>query len=175
MVLMEEDGHIGWSRKFAKGKKKKKKKKKKRQATNGYRPIDTLVSFSKVKGTSLSCANGAPVRYAVRQVLDNEYRTETRRKHHDLTHSKTIIPSTTNGNKKKKDPKAAAHVKRDFFGRFIVESSSSSSPSSSSMADGDAQRQAALRSQRKIYVTFHEGYSNAVRKPISMSELLAGL
>jgi len=30
-------------------------------------------------------------------------------------------------------------------------------------------------SDNKVWVTFHEGYSNAVRKPITIEELMRGL
>ena len=119
------------------------------------------------------------MRYAVRQALDNEYRNEVTRKKPSLTNTPTSASSyksgknrttgttdTEEGNKGEEDMGG----KRDFFGRIISDSSSHGR-----MADEEKGKNEVLRNERRIYVTFHEGYSNAVRKPISMGELLAGL
>lgn len=68
-------------------------------------------------------------------------------------------------------------VKKDFFGRVIEntearalkETNANGRPKSRSEGDG------ALKGEAKIWVTFHEGLNNAVRKPISLNELLRGL
>lgn len=60
--------------------------------------------------------------------------------------------------------------KRDFFGRIINEArpmsagKASSKPDSASAKDGGG----------RVWVSFHEGFSNAVRKPITLGELLEG-
>ena len=56
-------------------------------------------------------------------------------------------------------------VKKDFFGRVIVEKQD----------DGKRRRtdsSNALKIQPNVWVRFHEGYSNAVRKPVIFAELL---
>lgn len=119
------------------------------------------------------------MRYAVRQVLDQEYRKETVRK-------QTEALSSTTGPKKSAGKSAdgqtqdegqgakrsgrEAGVKRDFFGRIIREPS----PQPGGLQEGPVQNEAS-KAGRKVWVTYHDGFSNAVRKPISMSELLAGL
>jgi chromosome transmission fidelity protein 18 len=57
-------------------------------------------------------------------------------------------------------------VKKDFFGRAIVEET---------IDDGKRRRtdsSNALKIQPNVWVRFHEGYSNAVRKPVAFAELL---
>lgn len=79
---------------------------------------------------------------------------------------------------------------RDFFGRIIAETPSSSHPSLGPAAaaaagvDGSTSTEPPRQQQpllskseseaedRKVWVSFHEGYSNAVRKPITLDELL---
>jgi chromosome transmission fidelity protein 18 len=56
-------------------------------------------------------------------------------------------------------------VKKDFFGRVIVEEQD----------DGKRRRtdsSNALKIQPNVWVRFHEGYSNAVRKPVVFADLL---
>lgn len=65
---------------------------------------------------------------------------------------------------------AAMKVKRDFFGRIIKEESRPSSEEGRPMSRGEASK-----CQVKVWVSFNEGFSNAVRKPISLKELLDGL
>lgn len=139
------------------------------------RPLDSLVTFSKTKGTNLSTLSGsAPVRYAVRQVLDQEYRKETVRKQSEAISSSKLKAATgksADEQKRKNEAKAAAGlVKRDFFGRVIREPTPPPTDSEESRKLSEANK-----AGRKVWVTYHDGFSNAVRKPISMGELLAGL
>lgn len=147
------------------------------------RPLDSLVTFSKTKGSPSSCTSGsAPVRYAVRQVLDQEYRKEVLRKHSETLNSSTIgknRPSrkSTDGDTEKdasaKNPLRDISVKRDFFGRIIQQPVPA--PNGSGSDESQPVQNEASKAGRKVWVTYHDGYSNAVRKPISMGELLAGL
>ncbi|KAI9372922.1 hypothetical protein BJX61DRAFT_410308 [Aspergillus egyptiacus] len=143
-------------------------------------PLDTLVTFSKANGIS---STSGPVRYAVRQVLDQEYRKEAIRKHSEA------LSSTAKGgkssSKKAGDSQSAADiakaklgnaVRRDFFGRIIQEPTPEESSNAQSLAQAKASSaQESSGAGRKVWVTYHDGFSNAVRKPISMAELLADL
>lgn len=60
-------------------------------------------------------------------------------------------------------------VKRDFFGRVIVESTPLSE------VDGNAKKRKEEGERHKVWVTYHEGLNNAVKKPISLEEFLRGL
>ncbi|OQE40167.1 hypothetical protein PENCOP_c006G05805 [Penicillium coprophilum] len=136
-------------------------------------PIDSLVVFSKIKGSTIEASGGtAPVRYAVRQVLDQEYRKATTRKQSDVIGASKLgakgarNPADTAAAKIIKD----AAVKRDFFGRQIEQPA----PQPNDPNNPDAWADESSKAGRKVWVTFHEGFSNAVRKPISMGELMAG-
>lgn len=138
-----------------------------------------------MKGSSTSCTSGsAPVRYAVRQVLDQEYHKETLRKQSEALNTSSVSTrnkkssrksgdgADENEDSKNKDPLKDVGVKRDFFGRVIQERA----PASTDSGDGSQTVQnEASKAGRRVWVTYHDGFSNAVRKPISMGELLAGL
>ncbi|PYH92213.1 hypothetical protein BO71DRAFT_451557 [Aspergillus ellipticus CBS 707.79] len=138
-------------------------------------PLDTLITFSKMQG-SANVSGSAPVRYAVRQVLDQEYHKENIRKHSEPLSTSKISQKTSRkstdgtGDDTKKSPKHGANVKRDFFGRIIKEPTPQPDDSPESVAQNEA-----LKAGRRVWVTYHDGFSNAVRKPISMTELLAEL
>jgi chromosome transmission fidelity protein 18 len=63
--------------------------------------------------------------------------------------------------------------KKDFFGRVVRE------PVPLQEIDGSAESERKSRKGKKddnkVWVSFHEGFSNAVRKPITIEELLRGL
>jgi chromosome transmission fidelity protein 18 len=63
--------------------------------------------------------------------------------------------------------KSATLIKKDFFGRVVE---------AKPLAELDANsREKARREERKVWVTFHEGLNNAVRKPMSMRDFMRGL
>ncbi|KAJ5518753.1 ATPase AAA-type core [Penicillium expansum] len=137
-------------------------------------PIDSLVVFSKIKGSTIEASGGtAPVRYAVRQVLDQEYRKATTRKQSDAVSAArlgTKGPRTSDETAAAKAIRDAA-VKRDFFGRLVEQPV----PQPNDPNTADSWVDESSKAGRKVWVTFHEGFSNAVRKPISLGELMAGL
>jgi hypothetical protein len=59
-------------------------------------------------------------------------------------------------------------VKKDFFGRTIVEENNDDGGGKRRRTDSSN----ALKIQPNVWVRFHEGYSNAVRKPVAFAELL---
>ncbi|PLB42685.1 putative sister chromatid cohesion factor (Chl12) [Aspergillus candidus] len=138
-------------------------------------PLDSLITFSKMNTPSQTSSASAPVRYAVRQVLDQEYRKETARKQTEAisavtTGKKPGHPGEDGPTAKKKALRDAPGVKRDFFGRIVREPTPQPDESGR-----DPAQEEALKAGRKVWVTYHDGFSNAVRKPISMAELLGGL
>ncbi|TPR07842.1 Electron transfer flavoprotein subunit alpha, mitochondrial domain protein [Aspergillus niger] len=141
-------------------------------------PLDTFITFSKTKSAP-TASGSAPVRYAIRQVLDQEYRKENIRKQSEpLTTSKigkkSSGKSADGQSKDDGDARKPAHgpnVKRDFFGRVIKEPT----PPPSDESPETAKQNETLKAGRRVWVTYHDGFSNAVRKPISMGELLAEL
>lgn len=136
-----------------------------------YRPIDSLVAFSKMHGSLGSASGSAPVRYAVRQVLDQEYRQETMRKQSGvLTTKPGLVKSASEQGGATQRALKEGLVKRDFFGRVIQEPVPEKKDTEWQNPVDESSK-----AGRKVWVTYHEGFSNAVRKPISMGELLAGL
>ena len=63
----------------------------------------------------------------------------------------------------------APGTKRDFFGRIVNEVRPTSGGKST---DGDKRETASEIEQQRVWVSFNEGYSNAVRKPITLKELI---
>ncbi|PTU17833.1 hypothetical protein P175DRAFT_0379986 [Aspergillus ochraceoroseus IBT 24754] len=149
-----------------------------------YRPLDSLVTFSKTNGLS---TRTAPVRFAVRQVLDQEYRKETTRKQsetlsamHQPSNSRNHLPRKPADaqDAASKVPRPGRAVKRDFFGRVIEDPTTVSGADDAPATRREASSSSSSSSsntERKVWVTYHDGFSNAVRKPISLAELLAGL
>lgn len=151
--------------------------------TDINRPLDSLVTFSKTTGSSASCASGsAPVRYAVRQVLDQEYHKEIVRKHSDMINSSAAAnskqsmarKSTDGENENSKAPLKDLGAKRDFFGR-IIEEPQRDPAAGDGNGDRDPGQSDESKAGSKVWLIYHDGYSNAVRKPITMAELLMGL
>lgn len=142
------------------------------------RPLDSLATFESKKTTG---EPPAPVRYAVRQVLDQEYRRDALRIREENRlargsgYSRLDTLATTNDDEKenavpgkKKQAGTIAVGKRDFFGRIVNEARPGSAGKGNESAGGKAVKKA----EERVWVSFHEGYSNAVRKPISLKEFL---
>ncbi|KAM3515224.1 hypothetical protein MY11210_001117 [Beauveria gryllotalpidicola] len=146
--------------------------------------IDALSNFE--TGATLLSAQ-APTRYAVRQVLDQELRrTVALRESHARqarfqagagTPSSTAAAAAAKAaeemaarlhphdDDKENDGGEKHLVKRDFFGRVIEVRP---------LTELETQAQMAQK-RRKVWVTYHEGLNNAVRKPISLAEFLKPL
>lgn len=131
-------------------------------------------------------ATQIPVRYAVRQVLDQELlktislREAAARKarfraggaggHEEPSQDALDDDGKENAGHKKKLPIIPTTlVKRDFFGRVIVEKVL---PLDETSGNGEQRKGA---EQQKVWVTYHEGLNNAVRKPLSLEEFLRGM
>ncbi|KAI9757228.1 MAG: hypothetical protein M4579_003528 [Chaenotheca gracillima] len=178
--------------------------------------LDTLATFATVISTSSSAAAPQPVRFAVRQVLDQELQKDILRRDAEarqarfhagdpagadgLASAPTVI-TTANGtpipkldgkeNLSAKTKPLGGPLKRDFFGRVIVnEARPSTTADNNELDDNDPIMQIrkkrrgasgldlptnqgpALPGESLCWVSFHEGFSNAVRKPISLEELM---
>jgi chromosome transmission fidelity protein 18 len=133
-----------------------------------FRPLDTLTAFhiSKAAGQSAT----VPTRFAVRQVLDQELRKEQMLQRSAASQSRSsALVSDRDMDKENQDPKKVGPkkldgAKLDFFGRAIKEEKPSS-------AGKDIKHK---KDKVNIFVTFHEGFSNAVRKPLTLKELMEG-
>ncbi|KAI1176973.1 hypothetical protein F4777DRAFT_544124 [Nemania sp. FL0916] len=148
--------------------------------------LDLLATYE----TSAAVLHGtqAPTRYAVRQVLDQELQKATllrenaarqaRYKAGNPTASDDyVFDDKENIKAPEKGTVPAVAVKKDFFGRIIQSAARPLSESDGNSLNG---RKAGTskplgRAESKIWVTYHEGMNNAVRKPITLDELLRGL
>lgn len=150
--------------------------------SNKDRPLDPLVVF---ETASLSACAPAPVRYAVRQVLDQEYQKniivrenaarQARYKAGNLgDKDEADFELENKENKKHHAQDRVLGVKKDFFGRVVREEVVLKEIDGNTDGDGKTKK-AAVKEDNKVWVSFHEGFSNAVRKPITIEELLRGL
>lgn len=150
--------------------------------TNGYPSDLDLLSTYETAGAHV-LATQIPVRYAVRQVLDQELQkaialraTAAARARFSAGGPIDDIPvvkphlhddKENAGQKNKASTPAATLVKRDFFGRVVVEVP---------LYDTDGNKQAKDDEPvaNQVWVTFHEGLNNAVKKPLTLEEFLRG-
>ena len=151
------------------------------------RPLDALTTYQ----TACQSEPAAPTRYAIRQALDQEYQkfqiqrdSEIRQARYKAGNANFAVgdeDATRYSQPEFPDGKDSASAdgrkvdapKRDFFGRVV------DTPSLSS-ADGLSHDNQAHRSTSKsgssvdhtlVWITFNEGFSNAVRKPVTIVEL----
>ncbi|KAI9696237.1 MAG: hypothetical protein M1836_005790 [Candelina mexicana] len=164
-------------------------------------PLDTLATYptaSQEKGSTAT-------RYAVRQVLDQEFRKEGLRRAAEarqarytagggaLDDNNHLFASSTSQHSdaipsldRPRPTKASSGAKRDFFGRVIQDSSnpdevdeagtqSRKKKKCATSGGGGGGGGGGGAGENMVWVSFHEGFSNAVRKPIGLEELLRGL
>jgi chromosome transmission fidelity protein 18 len=164
------------------------------EITDSFRPtsdLDTLSTYETAGAYALGMQ--APTRYAVRQVLDQELqkalaRRETAARQARFqggaaagVHEDYVFDDKENAVGVKKvgsgakewtatgtGKEGASDVKRDFFGRVIAQPVRP-------LGEADGNAGVKEKADIKVWVTFHEGLNNAVRKPISLQEFLRGL
>ncbi|KAL1596711.1 Chromosome transmission fidelity protein 18 [Nothophoma quercina] len=133
-------------------------------------PLDTLANFETLAGKK-----DDKVRYAVRSVLEMEWKKEAaridmdnRKRRGGQEHEEVVVREETEEDVAKKlDEVNKKAVKRDFFGRVIKERPH---------VEGEVRKKTKQEGDEdRIWVSFHEGFSNAVRKPITIDELFRGL
>ena len=147
-----------------------------------YRPLDSLAVFE----TARQGGPTVPTRYAIRQALDQEYqkylmrqRADTRQARHQYGDGlgseanlrfKNQQMSSTEENVVSLKPVA---VKRDFFGRTI-DVGLPTTRGCSSQGENEGAQESKLDENGNAWISYHEGFSNAVRKPITLDELMRG-
>jgi len=143
--------------------------------------LDAMSVFETAAGARLE-----KVRFAVRQVLNQEYGRDATRRDQEARAARMQtpggilnIPSEQNSDQDKNSPTAvvatastSTALKRDFFGRPVVSLAGSSASAVQSHATPET---GATQNSGRIWVTYHEGFSNAVKKPITMKELMEGM
>ena len=121
------------------------------------------------------------MRYAVRQVLDQEHKKELLRRRELARQSRmgvsenipqlkksTTTPDTL-GLKRKK----AREIKKDFFGRIVARGEDEDTEEGRRKKRKEEKEEE--EEEQKVWLSFHEGFSNAVRKGITLDELMRGL
>ncbi|KAL7933744.1 hypothetical protein V8C35DRAFT_303759 [Trichoderma chlorosporum] len=146
-----------------------------------YRMDPDIDALSTYETASSLLSSQPPTRFAVRQVLDQELRrtlalreTQARQARfqagHAIGEGEPQQPLAQPMQSQKENMAVVEDglvVKKDFFGRIIQ------AQPLAEVTGGLAEKKAA--SQEKVWVTFHEGLNNAVRKPMTLRDFLNGL
>lgn len=137
--------------------------------------LDVLASFE-----TLATKKDDKGRYAVRSVLEQEWRKESllrdhanRKRRGGQDEHDEVEAEKAREEKSTEEKVAAANkkaVKRDFFGRVIQETDKTRKEAQRKQDSGEMQGDVG-----RIWVSFHEGFSNAVRKPVTVDDILRGL
>lgn len=69
---------------------------------------------------------------------------------------------------------AATGAKRDFFGR-VLHASDDECATGGKKSKMNIVEEERKEREARVWVSFHEGFSNAVRKPVTLREIMAGL
>lgn len=144
-------------------------------------------------GGNTEAGAGGKVRYAIRQVLEQEHGRELVRRE-QVSANARVAKAVGNGaevvgEERERDLKkvidnasvgvtttAAAAVKRDFFGRPVVVAEKDVGDGGDDDVMGQKKtRKVSGEAEGRIWISYHEGFSNAVKKPITMKELLEGM
>jgi chromosome transmission fidelity protein 18 len=148
-------------------------------------PVDLLCTFDtggKALATAVGDNTNKTTRYAVRQVLEQEWRKEESRLAEETRAARmggkapaALKRSTTNAEHEIDDQNAFTATKkvaRDFFGRPIVQAAP---PAAGSEAEEKKRKAKTDHQGPTVRIAYNEGYSNAVRKPLTMAEFLKDL
>ena len=131
---------------------------------------------------NVAAMSAAPIRYAVRQVLDQEYQKALQKIAHSVRQARfkegnavgeesvfTFKNKSTVDSLMKRvdgDEEHVVKIKKDFFGRVLVEKSTQELPTQKRKI------REAKKDVNKVWVTYHEGFSNAVRKPVTCEDIM---
>lgn len=143
-------------------------------------PLDAYAAFETGAKGSAADVSGIGQRFAVRQTLDQECRrikarleAEARKRRFDhggpanedgpvpLTESAATMMDEQDNHVQRTE------IKRDFFGREIVGVAATADEH-----DNKSAKAATDIKQRRVWLSYHEGSSTAVRKPITLAEIM---
>ncbi|KAL8650316.1 MAG: hypothetical protein Q9210_003896 [Variospora velana] len=147
-------------------------------------PVDTLTAFETAAGDGSSAST---TRYAIRQALDQEYqkfvvsqRASAGRARlgagGSIKEATSALKITPNSAVSRAKDGSNVGAKRDFFGR-IIQGRPVQAEEAQEAREGVCPKDPDLikGNRSKVFLSFHEGYSNAVRKPITLNDLMTGL
>ncbi|KAI4096337.1 MAG: hypothetical protein LQ344_001163 [Seirophora lacunosa] len=147
-------------------------------------PVDTLAAFETASGGGLIAST---TRYAVRQALDQEYQKFLVSQRASATRARLgtggLVKEAASASKSGPNNAIAGvkrgltgGAKRDFFGRIIQDHPLQADKAQEGAEEGCPKGPDLVKGGRgKVFLSFHEGYSNAVRKPITLDDLMTGL
>ncbi|KAK5121620.1 hypothetical protein LTR85_004792 [Meristemomyces frigidus] len=137
--------------------------------------LDVLGAFE-TGGKGFGEAGREKQRYAVRQVLDQEWIKEEKRRAEATRLARfsggrevggSLLPVSTDGREERR-VLSKTNVKRDFFGRPIALPVEGAEPKKGKGREEQ-------KEEGRVWITYHEGFSNAVRKPVTLAELMRDL
>ncbi|KAJ9636782.1 Chromosome transmission fidelity protein 18 [Coniosporium tulheliwenetii] len=140
-------------------------------------PLDELGSFGTMAGVKSQAAKGGGTE---REVVRRARMGGRGEGHKDDVGGgeDNSKGSGKNGEGKVETVSKGKGVKRDFFGRVIQTLGPEPAGTEAGDGDGTTKRRKVENgdgSQGRVWVSFNEGFSNAVRKPVTLAELMAGL
>lgn len=97
------------------------------------------------------------VRYAVRQVLEGEWG----RRNKKAARMEGEVPRKEKGSGDKVKINSGKDVKKDFFGRVVKEE--------------EKVLNVVKKVEQRVWVSYHEGFSNAVKRPLTLEEFMRGM
>lgn len=127
-----------------------------------------------------------PARFAIRQALDQEYQKYLVRQNAAARQARYLAgglpgaqehvdPLVHEGSETGNAPRTIVTTsKRDFFGRAISQTGTAVEDTSIIGEVSSLSQSAQNADKRKVWISFHEGFSNAVRKPITLDEMMRG-
>ncbi|OJD29326.1 chromosome transmission fidelity protein 18 [Diplodia corticola] len=152
-----------------------------RQAGHGgwiFRMEPPLDALGRYETMSSEGRQDEKVRYAVRQIMDVEFRKESLRLEAEARKRRggavELEAAAVGEDVEVRNVAAALEkivVKKDFFGRTVAEAV----PLTPVEIEKRRKEREEKGADEDVWVSFHEGFSKAVRKPITLSELLGGL
>lgn len=89
---------------------------------------------------------------------------------HEILEQHFLSDDKENEGHKKRPIIPTMVVKKDFFGRVIV-----AKPLHDIDGNGGQRQSETIEAEPNVWVTYHEGLNNAVRKPLTLEEFLKGL
>ncbi|KAL9031361.1 MAG: hypothetical protein Q9196_000616 [Gyalolechia fulgens] len=143
-------------------------------------PIDTLTTFATAAGDGSVTST---TRYAIRQALDQEHQKFLVSKRASASQARLgagvtvdMTPIGSRSSTSAHEKGSTTGEKRDFFGRIIQEPPIGAQEANGRRPEGSSKgADSSKRNQDQVFVSFHEGYSNAVRKPVTLDDLMRGL
>jgi chromosome transmission fidelity protein 18 len=141
--------------------------------------IDELSVFETLDLKAAGMEKVDRTRFAVRQVLAQEHILHTKKTTEAARVNRGGIISLTDAVAGASIPSLlredSKKLKRDFFGRVVADAEEKEGEDEEAVLKRKKAKMDEGGDRERVWVTFHEGYSNAVRKPVSLRELLGAM